>query len=243
MPDLVKRLTCPAEDAAGTIDLDSMTPADLVRWVASRLGLPYNEKGDKAFLGRGKVAPAPAKVASTTAPSVVAYSQRDSQVPGQAPRSCFSSSVAMMAKTVKPGCLGDGPNADDDYLRRVLDFGDTTEAEAQMKALAHLGVKARYSQALDWPDVDKLLKKGIPVPIGILHHGPVTAPSGGGHWICLTGLAGPDAYWVNDPWGELDLVAGVYVSTQGRGLRYSRKNLTPRWRVKGTGGWGVLATA
>jgi hypothetical protein len=59
MPDQIKRLTCPAEQADSTIDLESMTKADLVRWIASQLKLRYNEKGDKAFLGATKVAEAP----------------------------------------------------------------------------------------------------------------------------------------------------------------------------------------
>lgn len=169
------------------------------------------------------------------------YSQRDSQVPGQAPRSCFSSSCAMLLEALKPGTLS-GANGDDRYLRDVLQRGDTTDAGAQVATLASYGVEARFSTQLDWPDVDRQLARGIPVPIGILHHGPVSAPSGGGHWIIIIGRsADGSVYTVHDPWGEMDLLAGVYLHTDGRVRRYSRRNLTPRWRVGGSGGWGIIA--
>ena len=77
------------------------------------------------------------------------------------------------------------------------------------------------------------LDKGIPVPIGILHHGPVSRPKGGGHWICLIGY--DEKYFdVHDPMGELDLVNGGYLQT-GRGdggfQQYTRKNLMKRWLI------------
>ena len=54
-----------------------------------------------------------------------------------------------------------------------------------------------------------------------------------GHWIC------------HDPFGEMDVVNGGYVSnapTVGRYVRYSYKNFTPRWCVAGDGdGWFVEA--
>jgi hypothetical protein len=75
MPDAIKRLTCPAEDASRTIDLDDMTKPDLVRWIAGAFPdvLRYNEKGDKAFLGVVKAKPVdpPAKPGPVHDPSLV----------------------------------------------------------------------------------------------------------------------------------------------------------------------------
>ena len=86
------------------------------------------------------------------------------------------------------------------------------------------------------------LKAGLPVAIGVLHHGPVSAPSGGGHWITVIGFT-PDGQWiVHDPYGEQDLVNGGWVKQgggSGRSLRYSQRNLNPRWLPDGpASGWG-----
>lgn len=172
------------------------------------------------------------------------FPQYDSAIPGQASRMCFSSTCAMLLAFLRPGVLVGSGQPDDLYLRRVLQYGDTTDAQAQLRALASYGVKASFRADCDWGDVDALLDQGTPVPIGILHHGTAAAPSGGGHWILVIGrTADRSAYIVNDPAGELDLVAGGYHGQPaGRALRYSRTNLGRRWMVEGPGsGWAVLA--
>ena len=167
------------------------------------------------------------------------YSQRDSSTE-HALRMCFSSACAMLLETIRPGTL-QGPNADDAYLGRVLRFGDTTEADAQLKALQSFGVTARLVKDADWSELEEQIDAGIPVPIGILHKGPVTAPSGGGHWITAIGYD-PNAITVHDPFGDLDLVAGRYLNNWGARLRYSRENLGRRWMVEGPGtGWAIIA--
>ena len=168
------------------------------------------------------------------------FSQRDSAT-GHAMRMCFSSSCAMLLNTLKPNAVK-GANGDDEYLKTVFRFGDTTIADAQVKALAQYGVKAQFRQNLDWKDIDAQLAAGVPVPIGILHHGPVSKPTGGGHWLLIIGRKGDGSgYFVHDPFGDLDLINGRYISTNGKQLVYSKKNLSPRWRVGGTGGWGIIA--
>jgi hypothetical protein len=48
---------------------------------------------------------------------------------------------------------------------------------------------------------------------------------------------------VNDPWGEIDHATGTYVSTNGKGVRYSKKLLAARWTVEGDGsGWAIVAS-
>lgn len=171
------------------------------------------------------------------------YSQRDSRVPGQAPRSCFSSSCAMLLAYLKPGVLT-GPNADDTYLRRVLTFGDTTDASAQIKALASYGVTATLKQNCDWLDLHNQLGKGIPVPCGFLHHGTPSNPTGGGHWLIVTGIDAQNNVTVNDPWGEMAVAAGTYLNPNGAGLTYSSKNWGPRWLAEGPhSGWAIIAKA
>ena len=168
------------------------------------------------------------------------YSQRDSAVNGQAQRMCFSSSCAMLTAYLRPGSIT-GPNADDQYLKRVLQFGDTTDAAAQIKALSSFGITARFVQNADWADLERQIQRGVPVPCGFLHHGTSAAPSGGGHWLTVIDCT-PTAAIVNDPWGEMLVAEGKYTSTNGAGLSYSRKNWGPRWCVEGPrSGWAIIA--
>lgn len=166
------------------------------------------------------------------------YSQRDSGTE-HAFRMCFSSSCAMLLSYLKPGAIT-GANADDQYLKRVLTFGDTTDAGAQIKALASYGIKARLAQNCSWVTLEHQLDQGIPVPCGFLHHGSINQPSGGGHWLCVIGYTDA-AVIVNDPFGEMDVVKGSYANSKGAGLSYSKKNWGPRWMPEGNGsGWAIL---
>lgn len=168
------------------------------------------------------------------------FSQRDSTVAGQAMRMCFSSSCAMLAAFMRPNELR-GAAADDVYLKRVLQYGDTTDAAAQLKALEYYGIKARFVQNCGWEDLEHQLDKQIPVPCGFLHHGTSSAPSGGGHWLTVIGYT-DGAVIVHDPFGEMDVVAGRYTTTRGARQAYSRKNWGPRWLVEGPkSGWAILA--
>lgn len=167
------------------------------------------------------------------------YGQLDSAT-DQARRMCFSSSCAMLLQHLKPGTLS-GPNGDDQYLKRVQTFGDTTDAAAQIKALASYGIKARFVQNAGWRTIEDQIAQCVPVPCGFLHRGPVTAPSGGGHWLIVVGHT-PTHLIVHDPFGEADLVTGATVSSVARFAEYSRKNFGPRWMVEGPGtGWAIIA--
>ena len=79
------------------------------------------------------------------------------------------------------------------------------------------------------------------MPAGFLHHGTPSKPTGGGHWLDIIGYD-DKGYWVNDPWGEIDLLTGTYPSTDGAKKHYSYKNFEPRWMVDGPNtGWCILA--
>jgi hypothetical protein len=163
------------------------------------------------------------------------FYQRDSKT-GHGERSCQSSAIAMAVKYYHPMMIKD----DDDYLNTVFRHGDTVSQVAQKKALDHYGVKASFHQNGNESTLTRLLDLGCPVPIGILHKGPVSNPSGGGHWITVTGY--DDKYfYVSDPFGELDLINGGYPKagpTDGKNQRYSRTNLMKRWIISGpSDGW------
>ena len=166
------------------------------------------------------------------------FSQRDNY--RDASRTCFSSSCAMLLETLKPGtCPGD--KGDDIYVHRVFEYGDTTDAYVQVKALASFGVSSKFVQNANLDTIRSQIDAGVPVPIGILHHGPASAPSGGGHWICVIGYDA-SGFIVHDPWGEIDHATGTYISEDGKALHYSNNLLNSRWTVANPNdGWLILA--
>jgi hypothetical protein len=167
------------------------------------------------------------------------FSQRDNY--RDASRTCFSSSCAMLTECLKPGTLP-GAKGDDKYVEQVFKRGDSTDASVQVQTLKHFGINASFKTNGSLGTLDALLAQGIPVPIGILHHGPASAPSGGGHWLIVVGKSGED-YIVNDPWGEIDNASGTYPSTDGKQKKYSKKLIAARWTVEGPGsGWYIQAT-
>ncbi len=149
-------------------------------------------------------------------------------------RQCQTSSIAMALRFLRVPGIKD----DTDYLRIVRQFGDTTVQETHRKALAKLGVRARFTKRCTVAQAQAEIKAGLPVVCGVLHHGPVSAPSGGGHYVTLHGFdGGPRPAWhVHDPYGELDLVNGGWARQEGgagRDQRYSFKNFNPRWDAGG----------
>ena len=167
------------------------------------------------------------------------FSQRDNY--RDASRTCFSSSCAMLTEFLKPGTLP-GARGDDKYVEQVFKRGDSTDASVQVQTLKHFGVGARFATNLTFATLDSLLSQGVPVPVGILHHGPASAPSGGGHWVIVIGKEGEN-YVVNDPWGCIDNATGTYPSTNGNHVKYSKNLLKARWTAEGDGsGWGVVAS-
>jgi hypothetical protein len=150
------------------------------------------------------------------------FQQRDSVQRNQRDRSCFSSSCAMLLEALKPGTLP-GVNGDDAYLAVVQRYGDTTDAGAQLQALAHYGVSAQLVQDADFQLIEQQIARGIPVPCGYIHRGPIDRPTGSGHWLIVVGHT-PTQVVVNDPWGDPDLIHGTTLNANGMGLRFSRLN-------------------
>ena len=166
------------------------------------------------------------------------YSQRDNITQGSDnwTRTCFSSSCAMLAQTIKPGCI----KGDDDYISKRRKFGDSTDPAAQIKCLKSLGINARFITNGTNDLIRKQIDRGIPVPCGILHKGPASAPSGGGHWLCVVGYDA-SGFIVNDPWGEIRHSDGVYISQEGEHLHYSYSLFDTRWTVASSNdGWCVV---
>lgn len=155
--------------------------------------------------------------------------QRDNRS-GQGERSCFSSSMAMALGYLRPEVI-DGD--DDWYLGIVFYFGDTVSVDAQVRAARSLGFKANFHMDGTREDLERQIDNDIPVPMGVLHKGPLSSPTGGGHYICLVGYNETE-FIVHDPYGRMDLDNGGYAAagpTDGKFVRYDKKKLLKRWLI------------
>lgn len=178
------------------------------------------------------------------------YAQMDSADRSQAARMCFSSSCAMLLQYLKPGTL-QGSNGDDQYLKRVRQYGDTTDASAQIRALNSFGIKAQFVQNASFDLIERQIAAGVPVPCGFVHRGPVDRPTGGGHWLTVVGYDSTHLV-VHDPFGEADLISGKTLGGVARFMRYSRQNFGKRWMVEPISGgayrytpnkgWAIIAS-
>ena len=219
----------------------AITPHQLAAFTALDQGLSDTQRQRFTELWRAEGSPALELQQGHGNPLQVPwYAQMDSSDRAQAARMCFSSSCAMLLQYLKPGTLA-GVNGDDQYLKRVQTYGDTTDPQAQIRALSSYGVKATFTTTAGWKDIEQQIKAGIPVPCGFLHRGPVTAPRGGGHWLIVVGFTQTHLV-VHDPYGEADLVGCTTVGGVARFMRYSRQNFGRRWMVEGLGsGWAIIA--
>lgn len=192
-----------------------------------------NEQKQKfTELWRAAGSPAAPAPAGTVLLNVPHFSQLDN-ASGQGERECASSSAAMVA------AFWGKVATDDEYNKIRARFGDTTSIDAQVEALRSLGLFARFSTQGTPAALEQELRAGRPVMVGWLHHGPVATPKGGGHWSVVIGL---DAtHWIHhDPNGEADMVTGGYVNhTNGKKIKYTRRNWERRWRPDGQG-WMIL---
>lgn len=189
----------------------------------------------------------PAEGVSGRVLNVPYYSQRDNMTQGNDnwTRTCFSSSCAMLAKFLKPGSI----SGDDDYITKRRRFGDTTDANAQVACLKSLGINARFVTNWNNAELKRSIDRNVPVPVGILHQGPSSAPRGGGHWIIVIGYRddksapGGGYFIVHDPWGEIDNRSGNYISQNGNRVNYSYALFDSRWTVAGSSdGWAVTVS-
>jgi len=194
--------------------------------------------------GASAVATTPAAVSTVVAapahpnPLQVPYFDQMLMDDGQGWRDCFSASCAMLA------CYWGKLKAKDgnayNHIRQK--YGDSTDSNSQLQALRSLGLKPEFRTDGKPETLKAEIDAGRPVAVGWLHHGHVTAPSGGGHWTVVIGYD-DRGFWINDPYGSCDLVGGGYPGggnpndELGKRENYSYKNWLPRWMPAGSPGW------
>ena len=165
-------------------------------------------------------------------PLDVPYQSQNDNASGTGYRECFSSSCAMVSMYYNK------IKNDDAYNLIRQKYGDSTDAQAQVRTLRSLGLEANFITNASTADIRTAIDAGRPVPVGWLHHGSSSAPTGGGHYSVVIGYT--DSSWImNDPNGEANLGAGGYTKNMdGSNQSYSFKNWNPRWIVEGEGsGW------
>ena len=133
----------------------------------------------------------------------------------------------------------DAIKSDDEYIKKLIagGYGDTTDHGSQGRLLKSYGLNSAWHTNLGFANLEKELKAGRPVVIGILHRGTLSAPTGG-HMLVVRGLKTNGDFIVNDPYGSVnDGYSGP--PENGKGAVYSRKMLQSRWLPEGpTSGWG-----
>ena len=165
----------------------------------------------------------------------VPYEYQNDNDGGTGYRECFSSSCAMIAR------YWGKVKSDDEYNKIRARYGDTTSSDAQIKALRSLGLTPRFISNGNAALLENEIRLGRPVAVGWLHKGPITSPTGGGHWSVVIGFS-PTTFIHNDPNGEADMVNGGYVNhSRGEGINYSRTNWIRRWEADGPNtGWAII---
>lgn len=239
--DLAKEwASIPGPDGRGVYDGDTAGNKATAKTaeVRSALAAARQALGGSGIEAIPPPRPPAAPAAPKAQPVPVYFSQRDNGA--DKGRTCFTSTAAMLAELVKPGCIGTG-NADyTSYYQRVKRHGDTTDASAQRKALAELGITARLITTGDQALIDEQIKRWGGIAVGWIHRGPVDRldPKCVGHWGLIYD-ATSSYVMLHDPQGEPDLVRGGFVASKpGASVRCTRGRLARRWEVKRTGsGW------
>lgn len=171
------------------------------------------------------------------------FYQYDSQT-SQGRRMCSASSHAGALWLIKPNALSKSDNADDEYLIRMNQYGDTTDGNAHERCLREFfKVDARFRTDLMFGDLVESVLRGQSVPVGTVHQGHYTNPVGGGHFMNFIGwdkTEERDDLIFHDPAGKMDIVHGGYIEGSGKFVRYPRTQWMKRWQVRGTPGWGTI---
>ena len=126
---------------------------------------------------------------------------------------------------------------DDAYNEVRARYGDSTDAQAQVRALRSLGLEANFITNATIADLKNQILAGLPTPCGWLHKGAHGAECGSGHYSVVCGFDDVKQVWIhNDPNGVCNLSEGKYTDEyNGDHIEYSYELWNPRWLPDGNG--------
>lgn len=169
----------------------------------------------------------------------------DPTVFGPGWRQCNTTSNTMLADYLLQGKLTQAakakgyPEPESLFMRVVAKYGDTTDHDAQTKALKELGIQSYFSYSLSPKDLMLSLSYGIPVVVGFAY-------KGSGHICCI---AGHDpvkrCYLVHDPYGVRHGTSDSYdVGVPAAFDPYPYETMQQiYWDMGGEAGWGRIVTS
>ena len=170
---------------------------------------------------------------------------------GEGPRECCGTSNAILlnyllkreldTRAAKKGIA----QPETLYLNRLALHGDTTDHEANSRALADFGIESFWSTSLTLADLYLSLRHNIPMVLGLDYYNH-------GHIVCCVGfklLA--ELLVIHDPYGARAGASNHWISLlpeAGKYDRYSLDTLCRLWFPKDengrdTLGWGRIVTA
>ncbi|MGK7910343.1 MAG: C39 family peptidase [Synechococcus sp.] len=173
------------------------------------------------------------------------YSQLDNatDVFGPGSRQCCTSSNAMLLNYLLDGELdvlalqrsqSQAESVYDDFVAR---YGDTTNHDAQTKALNDFGVNSYWSTSLSQEFLLKSLKANVPVVIGVLY-------KRSGHIVVVVGHdPAQSGFLIHDPYGTRQGTSNRYAIGQGGEYDlYTYSTLKTLFDPK-KNGWGRVVTS
>ena len=96
----------------------------------------------------------------------------------------------------------------EDYNKVRSQYGISTQAYPQKRALADFGIDSVLQTGQSWEDLRREVAAGYPVPVGFKY-------KGSGHWGMVVGTKG-DGFVVHDPFGQLGF-GGTWKKTNSAG--------------------------
>jgi hypothetical protein len=96
----------------------------------------------------------------------------------------------------------------EDYNKVRSEYGISTQAYPQKKALADFGIDSVLQTGQSWEDLRKEVAAGYPVPVGFKY-------KGSGHWGMVVGYK-DNGFVVHDPFGQLGF-GGTWQKTNSAG--------------------------
>ncbi|MDJ0516303.1 MAG: C39 family peptidase [Trichodesmium sp. MO_231.B1] len=158
---------------------------------------------------------------------------------GPGSRQCNLTSCSMFLAALKPELKHESKiehfkEFESFYGETLYKYGDTTDHDAETKALRDLGVETCFSYTLSHADLIRCLKAGYPVVLGLAY-------KGSGHMVVAAGYnLDKKEIYIHDPYGVRHGASNSYdIGANGAYDPYSFATLEQIWLDLGTeAGWG-----